>query len=340
MVDPGADASIGGMVVCGASGTTAVKYGTMRENILGLECVLADGTIANCGTKALKSSAGYDLTGLMTGSEGTLGIITKVTVKLHPIPEHVTAAVCTFDSLHQAADAVATIKMSSIPVERCELLDESSVAAFRKYAASSEHREEAAADGDKPTLFLEFTGSSEAAVREQVALAESICDDLGGSNFKFNTDEEERKALWSARHKLYYASLALRPGATGAVLTDACVPLSKFADIITATAEDVKEMGVVGPCFGHAGDGNFHCILPLVEGDSDEYVAKLHQINDNLIRRTIEAGGTCTGEHGVGYGKIKYLQEQYGAGAVTMMAMIKKGLDPNNIMNPGKIVIL
>ncbi len=336
MVDPGADASIGGMVACGASGTTAVKYGTMRENILGIECVLPDGTIAKCGTNALKSSAGYDLTSLMTGSEGTLGIITKIIVKLHPIPEHISAAVCTFDSLHDAAEAVVSMKLCSIPMERCELLDESSVAAFTQYAAvqSNENNDEKV----QPTLFLEFTGSSENAVQEQVQLAKSICEKEYGGNFKFHNDEEKRRSLWTARHKLYYASLALRPGATNAVLTDACVPLSKFADIVTATAADVKEFNVVGPCFGHAGDGNFHCILPLIEGDSQEYIAKIHKINDNLIQRTIEVGGTCTGEHGIGYGKMKYLSQQYGQGGVDMMRMIKKGIDPNNIMNPGKVI--
>jgi D-lactate dehydrogenase (cytochrome) len=340
MVDPGADASIGGMVACGASGTTAVKYGTMRENILGLECVLPDGTIAKCGTKALKSSAGYDLTSLMTGSEGTLGVITKVTVKLHPIPEHVIAAICEFDSLHEAAEAVVTMIMCSIPVERCELLDESSMDAFRRYAASSGDGNFELGAENKPTLFLEFTGSSEAAVREQVTLTESICDDFSGSNFEFKADETERKTLWKARHNLYYASLALRKGATDAVLTDACVPLSKFAEIITATAKDVKDFNLVGPCFGHAGDGNFHCILPIVEGDDDEYIAKVHKVNDNLIRRTIDVGGTCTGEHGIGYGKLKYLYRQYGEGGIKFMKEVKKGIDPNNIMNPGKVVVI
>ena len=286
--------------------------------------------------EALKASAGYDLTSLMTGSEGTLGVITKVTVKLHPIPEHVSAAVCTFDSLHEAAEAVTSMKLCSIPLERCEILDESSVAAFRKYA-TSKHGQQSEDSEDKPTLFLEFTGSSEGTVQEQIDLANSLCSDLGG-NFKFKSDEEERKSLWSARHKLYYASLALRPGATNAILTDACVPISKFADVVTSTAQDVKNMGVVGPCFGHAGDGNFHCILPLLEDDSDEYIAKLHEINDNLIRRTIEVGGTCTGDHGIGYGNVKYLSQEKGEGGVEMMRQVKRGLDPNNIMNPGKVV--
>jgi D-lactate dehydrogenase (cytochrome) len=190
----------------------------------------------------------------------------------------------------------------------------------------------------QPTLFLEFSASSDETLQEQVQMTESICEDFGGSEFQFTSGEEERKALWSARHTLYYASLNLRPGAKDAILTDACVPLSKFAELIEATAQDVQEQGVVGPCFGHAGDGNFHCILPIVDGDSEEYTAKLHQVNNNLIQRTLKAGGTCTGEHGVGYGKIKYLEQQYGPGAVHMMKLIKQSLDPNNIMNPGKVV--
>jgi D-lactate dehydrogenase (cytochrome) len=333
VVDPGADATIGGMVATGASGTTAVRYGTMRENILEVECVLADGTIVHTGTQALKNSAGYDLVSLLCGSEGTLGVITSVTVKLHPIPQHVTAAVCVFDSLKEAAEAVAMFKLCGIPMLRCELLDGPSVAAFNNYKKDSPDRTVA------PTLFLEFSASSEIALKEQVQMTASICDDFGGSEFEFTSGEEERKALWAARHTLYYASINLRPGAKDAILTDACVPISKFAQLIEATAKDVKELGVVGPCFGHAGDGNFHCILPVVEGDSEDYTNKLHEVNNRLIRRTLELGGTCTGEHGVGYGKIKYLEQQYGAGAVKMMKAIKQSLDPNQIMNPGKVVI-
>lgn len=346
MVDPGADATIGGMVACGASGTSAVRYGTMRENILALACVLPDGTVATCGTKARKSSAGYDLVGLMTGSEGTLGIITSVTVKLHPIPQHSTAAVCAFDSLHDAAQAVSTILMCSIPVERCELLDVSSIDAFNKYAPDHGYKGQEKMER-KATVFLEFAGPSHQAVEEQVQTAQAICtEDFGGSNFRFTHNESERKGLWSARHSLYYASLGMRPNDGGdgaqksAFITDACVPLSKFADLITATAEDVKELGVLGFIFGHAGDGNFHCILPLVKDDPAEYVAKVHTVNDNLIRRTMEAGGTCTGEHGVGYGKMKYLEMQYGKGGVDFMRKIKTSLDPKNIMNPGKIISL
>jgi len=334
MVDPGADATIGGMISCGASGTTAVCYGTMRENVLGLECVLADGTVARCGTLALKSSAGYDVTSLMTGSEGTLGIITQATVKVHPIPSFVTAAICVFDDLTSAASAVATMKFCGVPLVRCELLDTSSVAAFNQYTKSNKT--------EKPTLFLEFAGSSQAMVDEQVYTSQSICvEEYGAADFSFTTGEAERKSLWAARHQLYYAAIASRPGAERALVTDACVPLSKFSEAIAATARDVEELGVVGPCFGHAGDGNFHCILPMMQHDEDEeYLERLHQVNDRLIQRTLEAGGTCTGEHGVGYGKIKYLKQQYGEGTVHMMKMIKKGLDPKNLMNPGKIVEL
>ena len=237
-------------IACGASGTTAVKYGTMRENILSLQCVLPNGSIAQCGTKTLKSSAGYDLVSLLTGSEGTLAVITQVTVKLHPIPENITAAVCTFDNIHDAAEAVAIIKMSAISVDRCEILDESSIMAFLNYSNHKGKTMEI-----KPTLFLEFSGPSRLAVEEQVKMTNSICSDLNGSDFKFTTDENERKSLWEARHKLYYASIASRKGAKSAIVTDACVPLSSFAQVITDTVNDVKKYNVIGPCFGHAGDG-------------------------------------------------------------------------------------
>jgi D-lactate dehydrogenase (cytochrome) len=191
-----------------------------------------------------------------------------------------------------------------------------------------------------PTLFLEFSASSEEILQEQVQMTASICDEFGGSDFECTADEDKRKALWAARHMLYYAALNLRPGSKDAIITDACVPISRFAELIDAIAKYVQEMGVVGPCFGHAGDGNFHCILPIVPGDSDEYIGKLHEVSNRLIERTLKAGGTCTGEHGIGYGKIKYLQKQYGTGTVTMMKIIKQALDPNNILNPGKVVIV
>lgn len=332
VVDPGADATIGGMVATGASGTTAVRYGTMRENILEVDCVLADGTIVHTGTKALKNSAGYDLLGLLCGSEGTLGVITQVTVKLHAVSEHLMAAVCVFDTLEEAAQAVATLKLCEIPLLRCELLDAMSVVAFNAHKQEGPDREE------KPTLFFEFQAPSTDSLEEQVKMTQTICDDFGGSGFTYCSDEEERKALWLARHSLYYASIKLRPGATGAILTDACVPLSKFAEVIRDTSNEIEKKGVVAPCFGHAGDGNFHCILPTMEGDPEEYTRKLHEISESIVQRTLAAGGTCTGEHGIGYGKKKYLEQQYGPGAVHMMKMVKQAIDPNNIMNPGKVV--
>ena len=346
VVDPGADATLGGMVATGASGTTSVRYGTMRENILQVECVIPsnDGAkVVQTGTRALKNSAGYDLLSLLCGSEGTLGVITSVSVKLHPIPEHVAAATCVFDSLKHAAEAVVALKLCEIPLVRCELLDSMSIEAFNSYKSSKASKSNGINENVmevKPTLFLEFHGPSEETLREQVHMTESICTDgaYGGRNFKYTSGEEERKALWSARHSLYYASLSLRPGARDALLTDACVPLSSFADLVEATARDVDELGVVGPCFGHAGDGNFHCILPVLDDDSDDYTRRIHQVNDNLIKRTLDVGGTCTGEHGVGYGKMKYLERQYGPGAVAMMKAIKEAIDPHGIMNPGKVV--
>jgi len=333
-VDPGADASIGGMVACGASGTTTVKYGTVRENILALEVVLPDGSIASTGSLARKSSAGYDLTSLMCGSEGTLGIITKVTVKLQPIPEYVSAAVCSFTTLHEAAEAVTTIRQLGIDVTRLELLDATSITAFNHYSPNVPDLPE------QPHLFLEFSGASETSVTEQASLAEQICKhEYNAGDFSVETSEEARKRLWAARHVLYYASIALRPGASHALITDACVPLSSFADILQQTANDVKELQLIATCFGHAGDGNFHCILPTLPDDSLEYTKAIRTLSDRLIDRTLAVGGTCTGEHGVGYGKIKYLQEQYkGSATLAMMKLIKNALDPLNIMNPGKIL--
>jgi D-lactate dehydrogenase (cytochrome) len=276
-VDPGADATIGGMVATGASGTTAVRYGTvrygtMRENILALECVLpdAEATVVRAGTLALKSSASYDLVSLMCGSEGTLGVITSVTVKLHAIPERVLAAVCVFDSPTDAAQAVAAIKLAEIPITRCELLDASSVQAFNAHISSSKDGDNTSTSSStkktkpmqvKPTLFLEST-----TWRFQ------LCFLLGRTS-----------ALWSARHDLLNATIAMRPDATSAFITDACVPLSHFATLIAATAKDLEEKGIVGPCFGHASDGNLHCILPLLEDESDEYLAKVHQVNENFV---------------------------------------------------------
>lgn len=335
MVDPGADATIGGMVATGASGTTTVKYGTMRENILSLDVVLPSSPekVVHCGTTARKSSAGYDLVSLMCGSEGTLGIITGITVKLHPIPAFTSSAVCAFSDLHCAADAVTAIMQIGLSPTRCELLDATAIHAFNQFAKDMD---------DMPLsthLFLEFSGASQSFVQEQVSLAQSLLiDDFDAIDFQVTSDEERRKKLWAARHQLYYASLALRPGTTGAIVTDVCVPLSEFSKIIEETVRDIKENSVVGPCFGHAGDGNFHCILPILENDSQDYMDRVLGVNDRIVQRAIQVGGTCTGEHGIGYGKKKYLPLQYGEGAVEMMRHLKLAIDPNNIMNPGKIV--
>lgn len=350
MVDPGTEATIGGMVACGASGTTTVKYGPIRSNILSVEVVLPPPSgiiVTSTGSTTLKSSAGYDLTSLICGSEGTLGVITNVTVRLHPIPENIVAARCEFNSVGEAAGAVAVIRASRIDLERCELLDGTSLDAFNKYYNGGSKKVNRAMEEEmkaKPTLFFEFAGPTPTAVREHVTLTESICTspDFNGSKFTLAQDETERMELWSARHKLYHASLSLRPGAAGAVVTDACVPLSKLAEVMEATARDVEEAGVIGPCFGHAGDGNFHCIMPLLEehGEEEEnYKARVDWVNEELMRRTLKVGGTCTGEHGVGYGKLKYLEKERESG-VEMMKILKRGLDPFNIMNPGKVLML
>lgn len=357
MIDPGADATIGGMTACGASGTAAVKYHTMRENVLGLTTVLPPQLIASditkgsdsrskpravtCGSNALKNSAGYNLPALFIGSEGTLGIITDVTVKIYPIPSHVIAASCTFDDLHTAAEAVTMIRMLGIPVSRIELLDEISIRAFNE----SVKNEEMQPMDEKATLFLEFSSHSESSVLSDLSAAQAVCvDDLDGSNFVSARDEVTRNKVWAARHKLYYSSIALRGGgddgatSQSTIVTDVCVPLSSFADIISATAQDLRDLDVFGTCFGHAGDGNFHCILPLRPDDTDEYKDKVFKVIELMTERAINVGGSVTGEHGVGYGKKKYLEKMYGNSGVSLMQTIKSSIDPWNIMNPGKIV--
>uniref|UniRef100_A0A7S1BM94 D-lactate dehydrogenase (cytochrome) n=1 Tax=Corethron hystrix TaxID=216773 RepID=A0A7S1BM94_9STRA len=341
MVDPGAPtATIAGMVACGASGTSAVKYGTIRDNVLACTIVLADGSIVNVGTRSLKNSAGFDLRGLICGSEGTLGVIVSLTVRLHPLPGCTTAVVADFECLRGAANAVGEV-VAGCPgaLARCELLDEMSVQAFNQYISSRDNATVEDALQERPHLFLEFEGPTDDVVTAYVKVATEILNDHGCMTLKTASGEKERRDLWSARHSLYYAALALRGGDAAGFVTDACVPLGSLPDLIEATTEDVKRLGVVGPCFGHAGDGNFHCILPILEGDSEKYRAAVNEVNDNLIRRTMRAGGSCTGEHGVGVGKVKYLEWQYGAGACEMMKAIKMAVDPKNIMNPGKIVM-
>jgi D-lactate dehydrogenase (cytochrome) len=325
-VDPGANATLGGMMATAASGTTAVRYGTMREAVVAVDCVLADGTIVTAGTMAPKNAAGYNLVAVLAGSEGTLGVITHLTVKLRPVLEHKLSAVAVFDSLHDAANVAAELSAFEIPILRCELLDASSVKAFNDYSNQ--------ALMVKPTLFLEFQSFSDVCLQEQLRVTRDIiCSEA--VSFECGNDP----SLWTARHKLYYAAIAARPEATGAITTDACVPLSQFADLIAATVEDVQSSSVVGPCFGHAGDGNMHCILPVCPEDhTTGYFDRVQGIRERLAERALAAGGTVTGEHGVGSGKMQYLERQYGKGALQMMKKIKSVLDPLNIMNPGKVL--
>lgn len=330
-IDPGADASLGGMVACGASGTAAVKYGSMRTTTLGLTAVLASGEVVRTGGRARKSSAGYNLTNLLVGSEGTLAVIAEAQLRLSPLPASVSAATCVLPSLAAAASAVAATLQSGIPVARCELLDAATIGAYNAYS-----RQDLEVG---PTLFFEFEGLSDASVAEQAELASSCCAEHGGTDFRWAASEEERKKLWAARHAAYYAVLALRPGARG-VITDACVPISRLAEVMSSTADDVQRSGVVGPIFGHAGDGNFHCILLARDDDPPEYVQRLHGIHARLVERSLAAGGTCTGEHGVGVGKKKYLDLEFGEEGVAVMRSIKRALDPNNLLNPGKVIDL
>jgi D-lactate dehydrogenase (cytochrome) len=329
-IDPGANATLGGMMATAASGTTAVRYGTMRESVTACQCVLADGTVVNAGTNAMKNAAGYNLVAIMTGSEGTLGIITHLTVKLRPVLDHKLSAVAVFTNLHDAATVAFRLQSYEIPILRCELLDAASVQAYNNYSQQQSL-------AVLPTLFLEFQSFSDASLQEQLRVTRDVlCADLAVVSFECGNDPR----LWAARHKLYYAAIAARPEATGAITTDTCVPLSQFADFLAATVDDVNHSKVIGPCFGHAGDGNLHCILP-VNPDVDRatgYLDRVEGVRDRLAERAMAAGGTVTGEHGVGSGKMQYLERQYGKGAVTMMRTIKTALDPWNIMNPGKIL--
>ncbi len=326
-IDPGADASLGGMTATRASGTNAVRYGTMRENVLGLTVVTADGRIIRTGTRARKSSAGYDLTRLFVGSEGTLGIITEIQLRLYGVPEAISAAVCSFETMEGAVNTtISTIQMG-IPVARIELLDEVQVDAINRYS-----------DFDyalKPTLFFEFHGT-EAWVQEQAEMVKEISTEEGGSDFQWSTREQEKQKLWEARHNAYYAGLALRPGSKGWA-TDVCVPISRLADCILETRSDIEESGQVVPLVGHVGDGNFH-LLFLIDPENEEEELKLYQpLNDRLVERALRMGGTCTGEHGIGSGKIKYMEAEHGE-SLDLMRQIKQAFDPDNLMNPGKML--
>jgi D-lactate dehydrogenase (cytochrome) len=314
------------MTATRASGTNAVRYGTMRENVLALEVVLADGSVIRTGTRARKSSAGYDLTRLFVGSEGTLGIITEVTLRVYGIPEAMSAAVCAFDDLGGAVDSVIETIQLGVPVARIELLDELMIRAVNQYSKLTLR--------ETPTLFLEFHGS-EAAVQEQARMVESIVKDHGGHDFAWALKPEERTRMWKARHDAAWAALALRPGAT-TLATDVCVPISRLAECILETRRDVDASRIPAPIVGHVGDGNFHLVLLVDRGNPAE-IAEADQINERLVRRALSMGGTCTGEHGVGVGKQQFLIEETGAGSVALMRQIKATLDPRGILNPGKI---
>ena len=325
-VDPGADATIGGMSATRASGTTAVRYGTMREAVLGLTVVLPDGRVIRTGGRARKSSAGYDLTRLFVGSEGTLGVITEVTVRLHGLPEAIAAAVCGFASLDGAVRTVITTMQLGIPVARMELLDEVQMDAVNRYSRLSYPV--------TPTLLFEFHGTSQDAVKEHAGTVQEIANEHGGSNFQWATTPEDRAKLWQARHNTFYADLALRPGAK-AWVTDVCVPISALAACVLETKRDIEESGLIAPLVGHAGDGNFHLIILLDPEDPVEF-ARVSSFNGRLVHRAIALGGTCTGEHGVGMGKSDCLPEEHGD-ALDVMKAIKRALDPDNRMNPGKM---
>ena len=326
-IDPGADASLGGMAATRASGTNAVRYGTMRENILGLTVVLADGRVIRTGGRARKSAAGYDLTRLFVGSEGTLGIITEVQLRLYGIPEAISSAVCQYPDLESAVNTVILTIQSGIPVARIELLDDIQMQACIDYSGL---------DGfeGKPTLFFEFHGT-EASAQEQAEQVSAISDELGGSAFAWSTRSEDRSKLWQARHDAYYAAKALAPGKAG-MATDACVPISRLAECILETQRDVAESGLVAPIVGHVGDGNFHLVL-LFDPEDKEEMGRAKDLVDRLNHRAIAYGGTCTGEHGIGQGKMGFLTAEHGD-AVAVMRTIKQAMDPDNILNPGKIV--
>lgn len=324
-IDPGADASIGGMTATRASGTNAVRYGTMRENVLGLTVVMPDGRIVRTARRARKSAAGYDLTRLMVGSEGTLGVITEVTLKLYGIPEAISAAVCSFETVGGAVDTVIATIQSGIPVARIELFDEHQMDATNKYSGLSYPV--------CPTLFLEFHGT-ESGVVEQAETVQALSSEHGGSHFQWSLKPEERSKLWQARHDAAYAVKAARPG-RGLWVTDVCVPISRLADCILETKKDLDASFLYSAIVGHVGDGNFH-ISFLVDRSLPEELAEAERLNDRLIARALMMDGTCTGEHGIGIGKIQYLQAEHGDG-VSVMRQLKQAIDPDNLMNPGKI---
>ena len=328
-IDPGADATLGGMSATRASGTNAVRYGTMRENVLALEVVTASGEVIRTGTRAKKSSAGYDLTRLMVGSEGTLGVITEVTVKLYPLPEAISAAVCSFPSIEAAVRTTIQIIQMGIPIARVELIDANSVRMVNAHSKLTLREE--------PQLLMEFHGSP-ASVKEQAEAVQEIATEFGGNAFEWATTPEERTRLWTARHNAYFAAIQSRPGCR-AISTDTCVPISRLADCLLDSVAEAEASGLPYFLVGHVGDGNFHFGY-LIDPDNPAERATAEQLNHALVARALRLEGTCSGEHGVGLHKIDFLLTEAGSGAVGMMRTIKQALDPHNIMNPGKIFSL
>ena len=327
-IDPGADASLGGMSATRASGTNAVRYGTMRENVLGLTVVTAQGEVIHTGTRARKSSAGYDLTRLMVGSEGTLGVITEISLKVYPLPEAVSAATCSFPSIDAAVRTTIQIIQMGVPIARCELLDVNAVRAV--------NRHDKLALQELPMLLMEFHGSP-ASVAEQASTVQEVASEFGGQGFQWATTPEDRTRLWTARHRAYFAGLQMKPGSR-CVTTDACVPISRLAECINESVADVEAAGLPFYIVGHVGDGNFH-LAYLVDPNLPEERVTAERLNRQLVERAIRMDGTCSGEHGIGLHKMDFLVTEAGAGAVAMMRSLKRALDPKNIMNPGKIFL-
>jgi D-lactate dehydrogenase (cytochrome) len=324
-VDPGADATIGGMAATGASGTTTVRYGAMRENVLALKVVLADGSVIETAQRARKSVAGYDTTRLFIGSEGTLGVITEATLRLYGIPEAIAAATCSFPDIEQTITAVTSILQQGVPVARVEFVDEVSMRAINSFSGT--------ALAEAPTLFLEFHGSHR-EVEEQDRNTAAIVEEFGALDYRASIGGVERKALWRARHDHFYASLAMRPGAR-AITTDVCVPLSSLAASVTEARLDIESLGLTATIAGHVGDGNFHVVI-LVDPADREELAAAEKMNSSLVERALAAGGTCTGEHGIGLRKRDFLAREL-PGAIEVMRSIKRVLDPLDILNPGKV---
>ena len=325
-IDPGADATLGGMAATRASGTNAVRYGTMRENVLALTVVLADGRVVTTSRRSRKSAAGYELTRLFVGSEGTLGIITEITARLYAVPEAMSAATCSFPDIAGAVNTVIQTLQAGIPIARSEALCATTMKAINAYSKTA-YREQ-------PALFLEFHGT-QAGVEEQAKLVQDIAHENGGMDFEWTTKAEDRNRLWTARHQAYFACLQLRPGSR-AVSTDVCVPISRLTECIVETSKDISRASMPIPLFGHVGDGNFHCEI-LIRPDNEAELEEAKEFNERVVNRALAMEGTCTGEHGIGFGKMRSLRKELGE-AVDLMASLKRAIDPENLMNPGKVV--